>query len=78
MHQNNNSITRLRKKFRLALTACDLNYASFGRQFKVGRQYISQVMDGKLPVSPRIEKEIRDFTRTNMVVVQNIINEPID
>ena len=78
MPENNHKITHLRKKFRLALVACDLDYRIFADQYGVTKQYISQVMNGKLSVSPRIEKAIRDFTNANMITVRNIMNEQVD
>jgi transcriptional regulator with XRE-family HTH domain len=78
MPETNHKITYLRKKFRLALIACDMDYAKFATHYGVTRNYISQVMAGKMSVSPRIEKAIRDFTNANMITVRNIMNEPTD
>jgi hypothetical protein len=73
----NPELTPLKAKFKLALSIANMDYKSFAEKYGFTNSYISQIMDGKLKANPEITKAIIEFTRTQMMVINQLAKEPV-
>ena len=73
----NPELTSIKKKFRLALIAAGMDYTTFGARYGYSYSYLSQIMDGKLKANPEIIKAILEFTRSQMMVINQLSSEPV-
>jgi len=73
----NPELVAIKDKFRLALKAAKMDQSKFAAQHGFTQSYISQIIDGKLKANPDITRAIIEFTRAQMLVINQLSKEPV-
>lgn len=73
----NPELVAIKDRFRLALRAAKMDQSKFAALHGFTQSYISQIIDGKLKANPQISQAIIEFTRTQMLVINQMTKEPI-